>query len=265
MMPFTIRFEGLICHISQDEAQPDKKSHAALIADPLTHTPTLQISNLPPMVLDDGDTITFSTGAGTAVASDLFMQRVPHLRPLTPDDKTIQPKVLNHEHDAADKVLAFVIFPDGALDAPETAEHPVQFLKPNGHFHAKHCVSSGVLFTSAADAQLRVIRQGVPQDPIDLPSGTQLRIFNISDGLEGHFGLYAGITTSTTIGDATADTLATCPPLGGLPAGAVVFSAKRDALITGAMTRAKLSSSTAEKPVRPLTAPHAECTNSNWP
>jgi hypothetical protein len=99
-----------------------------------------------PIELFKGDTILFSTGQGVARTTANFKNRVPGIRRLLATGYDIRPKVFSASHDPADSALAYVIFPNGELDAPEVAYRPLDFEGANKLFLDKQCVAKGVKF-----------------------------------------------------------------------------------------------------------------------
>jgi hypothetical protein len=282
MSSFTILFEGLICHVGTADA----KTHAVMVVDPKgRHKPSLQLNaETPPIDLFKGDRITFSTGQGAAGTTANFQDRVPSLRPLIPSGYTIESKVFHAIPDPADNALAYIIFPDGVLDAPEVAFRPIDFDGPDELFLFKKCVAKGVRFTADAQATLKIEFGGYARKTLPLVDTDVVRIRNISDGTEGHFDLYKGLTTSPVIGAVHADINRQCKAKPDFDEGETLFPDKNDALIAGALKRGELSaagatigarrllaadSSTASQAdavaIDVLTVPHAECSNSNWP
>ncbi len=288
-MAFTILFEGLICHVGPDA---DQKRHAALVSDKPTHAATFQLNGRTPIELFKGDRIVFSTGQGTATTTADFKNRVPSLQQLLPAGASIDPRVFGAIHDPADGALAFVIFPDGQLDAPEVAFRPLDFEGANGLFITKRCVAKGVRFAAAANASVSIMYGGSARETFALGDTDVIRIKNVSDGVEGHFDLYKLLTTSTRLGNAKADTTRRCKPEPDFDERDSLFTIKADALVEGALRRGEIiklpptsegseqrqayaraegspddptSSQDPRDVLETLSAPHAECSNSNWP
>lgn len=284
-MPFTMLFEGLICHIGPDA---DQKTHAALVSDPDTHKAMLKYNSDEPIPLFKGDRIVFDTGQGTARTTQHFKERVPSLQPLIPGGYTIESKVLGAVSDPIDKALAYILFPDGELDAPEVAFRPIDFVGPNDLFLTKRCVAKGVRFKADANATLSIIFSGSVRKSYTLTDADVIRIRNVSSGAEGHFHLYRGLTTSPVFGAAKADENRRCKPEKDFDEGSTLFPDKTEALIEGARQRQELSGAwtrtetgklqaqySPDDPttsqdadankIEILTVPHAECSNSNWP
>lgn len=245
-MPFTIFFDGLICHIGAPTT-PTLKTHAALVFDLPTHKPELIIDSGPPIDLLDGDTITFDIGPGSARTTAKFQRLVPSLTPLLPSGATLRTDVSTPAHIPGDNVIVFLIFPDGDLDAPNASMRPVDFDEENnGPFIKKQCVSDHVLFTSDASGatlNLTNISPTVPGRPFNaaITGGMRIEVRNASSpATRGHFPLYKGLTTASTFVAANEDKGRKC----------------REHVPTPSVPPSRLP---------PPTRPHSECTNSTFP
>jgi hypothetical protein len=273
-MAFTIRFEGLICHVGM-EADPGHKLHAVLISDVGTHVPLLKVNGAEKPQLKPGDTIKFSTGPGSARTTQLFKDRVQGLKELLPAG-TIHATVLGATHDGgANGALAYVIFPNGQLDAPEFANEPLQFAL-DGVFLKKRCVARGVTFTSDVDATELTIENAGGVTHIPLVPGSDIVITNVSDTGTGHFQLYRNITDAPDMATAEADFSLKCNKNQLNAAAGSRFVIKEQVFAVAAKTRAayeptKASSEDTKEnklptvSATPPNVPHAECSNSNWP
>lgn len=274
-MAFTILFEGLICHVGT-EADPGNKSHAVLVSDIGTHVPMLKVNGVEKPPLKPGDTIKFSTGAGNGRTTQLFKDRVQGLKELLPPGHSIWPTVLVHEHDGgANGALAYVIFPNGSLHAPEFANEPLEFAL-GGVFIKKKCVARGVTFTSDVDAAELTIENAGVVTPIPLMAGSNIVITNVSNTGTGHFQLYRNITNAPAMATAKADFSLKCNANQRNAAPGSLFVIKEQVFAVAAKTRAaykptKASSEDTKEnnpptvSATPPVVPHAECSNSNWP
>jgi hypothetical protein len=96
-------------------------------------------------------------------------------------------------------------------------------------------------FAADANAQLTIMYAGSPRATFPLSDTDVVRIKNISNGVEGHFELYKGLTTSPAFGTATADFVRRCKPEPDFDERDSLFPDKTDALIEGALQRGEIS------------------------
>lgn len=256
MATFTIKFEGIICHVGPDA---DKKTHAAIAHD-ADHDAKIKIPTQD-ITLVDGDTVTFSLAAGPATTDREFKRLVPSLEPLLADG-SILGDVKTPKHVGGDGVVAFVIHPGGTLGAPQTFKHPADYAFSDDTFVKKHCVSAGVTLTiddGGAAVVMTVTNGGTPKT-YTIASGSTITIMNISStGSTGgaHFDLYREkFTNGREIALPREDKKLKCK----VKTSSIKFTEKAEAMKEAAR---KVSSLKGED-MDPAD-PNPDCSNSAWP
>lgn len=252
MATFTIKFEGIICHVGPDA---DNKTHAVVVDDS-DHKPQVDIPGQT-IPLTDGDTIEFDLDAGPAVTDDDFKALVPSIAGLLAAGSLL-PDVETPDHVIGDGVVAFVMLPGGTLGAPETYKHPADFAFSDDTFVKKHCVSAGVTLTiddGGSDITMTITNGGTPK-PYTIASGSTITISNVSrvpSTAGSHFDLYRGkLTNGSEMALPREDEKLKCKAKNS----AITFTKKVEAMNEVARLKGG--------PVVPL-SPNPDCSNSAWP
>ena len=200
MPRFTINFRGLICHVAENEGQPDLKTHATIVDAP-AHKPMIILPNKPPIDLKDGDVVRFAVGEGTARADNLVNIHVPRLKMLRLLKDDLTDDVRHHNHTNNDKVSTFVLYPDGSLTVTDVFRiRKLQFLDDDDNELARICMSKVVRFTSdSSDPTELVITDkngNERREPID---GDTIEIRNETGSSGKHFHMYEGLARNPGI------------------------------------------------------------------